>query len=157
MGLHQCRRCRLQFTAEEGFSPSRVRSRNWVCRECTRKENRARYDANRAFIDAYKLAAGCADCGYKVSPVALEFDHLPGSDKTGKVSDLAGCRNLARVKEEIAKCEVVCSNCHAIRTAERGQSAAWWTAWREGNRGDVTPVESAWGQLFSLDEIREVS
>lgn len=115
----------------------------------------ARYAVNRAYIDSVKLAAGCADCGYRAAAVALEFDHLPGTTKVGKVSNLASSRTLARVKEEIAKCEVVCANCHAIRTAQRGQATAWWAAWREEVRGEVPAVESAWGQLFSLDELRD--
>lgn len=147
--MHQCRRCRLTFTLD-AYPPSKVRVRNWVCRECVRKENRAHYEINRAYIDAVKMAAGCADCGYNTSPVALEFDHLPGTAKVGKVSDLAGCRSLARVKEEIAKCEVVCSNCHAIRTADRRQSAVWWEEWRSAAyAGTPEGIES--GQLSFLE------
>lgn len=115
----------------------------------------ARYAVNRAYIDSVKLAAGCADCGFRAAAVALEFDHLPGTKKIGKVSNLASSRTLDRVKEEIAKCEVVCANCHAIRTAQRGQATAWWTAWREGVRSGDAPMASTWGQLFSLDEVRD--
>ena len=42
----------------------------------------ARYHAQRrALIDAYKVKAGCADCGYNLHPEALDFDHLPGTVK----------------------------------------------------------------------------
>ena len=68
-----------------------------------------------AFI---KMAVGCADCGYKEHPVALDFDHRPGTEKLFTVAE--GCRKpWAVVEAEIAKCDVVCANCHRIRTWTR--------------------------------------
>ncbi len=69
-------------------------------------------------INAIKLERGCADCGYNAHPAALDFDHLPGAEKWRGVSRLMTVR-WEKVAEEIAKCEVVCANCHRIRTAER--------------------------------------
>jgi hypothetical protein len=77
--------------------------------------------AQLAWLHEYKLAHGCADCGYREHPVALEFDHLPGSQKLGGLSRMIGCSE-ARLLAEIAKCEVVCANCHAIRTYNRNQA-----------------------------------
>ena len=62
----------------------------------------------------------CLDCG-ELDPVVLEFDHVRGEKKF----DVGQC--LARntwqtVLDEIAKCEVVCANCHRRRTARRRQS-----------------------------------
>jgi hypothetical protein len=57
----------------------------------------------------------CKDCGetdYRV----LVFDHL--RDKTANVSVFL-TRSWKKALAEAAKCEVVCSNCHAIRTYER--------------------------------------
>jgi hypothetical protein len=65
-----------------------------------------------------KLERGCVDCGYKKHAVALDFDHLPGFEKTAAVSNLLSCTR-ARILAEIAKCEVVCANCHRVRTANR--------------------------------------
>ena len=144
--MHQCRRCLLTFPLA-GFAPSKARLKNWVCRGCSSRESMDKYAEKRAYIDAVKLAAGCADCGYNTSPYALEFDHRPGTQKIDKVSNLAGCRSLAVVKAEIAKCDVVCSNCHAIRTAERRQSAVWWEEWREGQHREL-PADSGWLRLF---------
>lgn len=49
----------------------------------------------------------------------MEFDHLPGSSKRGAISDLCRRGNTNQVRDEILKCEVVCSNCHAVRTYMR--------------------------------------
>lgn len=72
------------------------------------------------YVREYKLSHGCADCGYRAHHVALDFDHLPG---TTKVRDIKRGQQLGWVAllEEIAKCEVVCANCHRVRThARRG-------------------------------------
>jgi hypothetical protein len=69
----------------------------------------------------HKLAQGCADCGYNTNAYALQFDHVHGEKKQA-VSDLIRSDyGWNTIKEEMSKCEVVCANCHAIRTKERGQ------------------------------------
>lgn len=70
-------------------------------------------------IRSYKLARGCADCGYADHPAALEFDHLPGMVKSFNIGEKVGTYSLSRIMEELEKCEVVCANCHAIRTEAR--------------------------------------
>lgn len=79
---------------------------------------RGLYAANRAWVDAFKLAAGCADCGlrHKESSV-YDFDHVRGR----KLFNVGGfsSRTLKQVKAEIKKCDVVCANCHRVRTADR--------------------------------------
>lgn len=58
----------------------------------------------------------CTDCRRIFHPSAMGFDHLPGATKVRDVSTLVttGCMQMAIV--EIAKCDLVCANCHAIRT-----------------------------------------
>ena len=72
----------------------------------------------KAWVIAYKLEHGCADCGYKAHHAALDFDHRPG---TSKVRDIKSGQQLGWValQEEVAKCDVVCANCHRIRTFVR--------------------------------------
>jgi hypothetical protein len=83
------------------------------------RRSKVRYKENRALIDGIKLSSGCIDCGYRSHPAALEFDHLPGCEKKDTLARLAGVKSRQRILDEIAKCEVVCANCHAIRTAIR--------------------------------------
>lgn len=80
------------------------------------------YWPNREFVNALKVERGCADCGFNRHPAALEFDHLPGTNKRCKVSALMLSSRQA-ILDEIAKCEVVCANCHAIRTVDREKVA----------------------------------
>lgn len=66
-----------------------------------------------------KLYSGCVDCGYAEHPQALQFDHI-GNDKKMNVSDMIRSDySWITIKEEIAKCEVRCANCHAVMTAHR--------------------------------------
>lgn len=89
------------------------------------KRGRVAYAQNRELVDGIKLARGCADCGYRAHACALQFDHLPGREKRGEVARLASAcfgsfeTRRARLLAEIAKCEVVCANCHAVRTQQR--------------------------------------
>jgi len=95
---------------------------------------RMRYDQRRALIDEIKLARGCADCGFKAHPAALEFDHLPGSRKVRTIARMSSGRtSLTTLEAEMAKCEAVCANCHAIREAQRREERAR----SEGNRGGL--------------------
>lgn len=73
----------------------------------------------REYVTAYKLERGCSDCGYSKHPAALDLDHLPNTVKINTVATLCAYGNLFSVQEELKKCEVVCSNCHRIRTVIR--------------------------------------
>lgn len=65
-----------------------------------------------------RLEAGCLDCGWR-DVRALEFDHVPERGiKRFKMTD-AAYTPWKSFMEEAAKCDVVCANCHAMRTYER--------------------------------------
>lgn len=95
------------------------------------RENRERYyaldAARRAEMSAYvrgiKASSSCVDCDQSFSdfPEVLEFDHI-GTDKIAAVARLVGqgC-GRAKIDAEIAKCELVCANCHRIRTVRRSR------------------------------------
>lgn len=69
----------------------------------------------RKFIADYKIDKGCSDCGYNEHHAALDFDHIKGEKKI----NVCFAKSINQAKEEIKKCEVVCSNCHRIRTYNR--------------------------------------
>ena len=75
----------------------------------------------KTFVDAAK-ARPCMDCSHQFPAVCMDFDHVRGK-KVANVSILvARCRALQVIQDEIAKCDVVCANCHRIRTLERRSS-----------------------------------
>lgn len=76
-------------------------------------------DRNRKYVLEYLKTHPCVDCGF-TNPICLEFDHIT-TNKRQSVSNLIARRvSIETLQIEIDKCEVVCSNCHAIRTSTRG-------------------------------------
>jgi hypothetical protein len=64
----------------------------------------------------------CKDCNTADTRV-LEFDHLPEHEKTSDIGRmLCSGWSWKRILKEIAKCDIVCANCHRIRTYERMNS-----------------------------------
>ena len=69
---------------------------------------------------AYLREHPCIDCG-ESDPVVLDFDHQ--RDKVANVSTMVLRKwPWAKILDEIAKCEVVCANCHRRRTAAQVRS-----------------------------------
>ncbi len=82
----------------------------------TRKRSKVRA---REFIQKYREEHPCVDCG-ETNWLVLQFDHLPGFEKFKAVANMSqGGYSVTRIQLEIDKCEVVCANCHTIRTHER--------------------------------------
>jgi len=62
----------------------------------------------------------CADCGERFPSYVMDFDHR--GDKTIIVSKLPEWGSVSRLLDEIAKCDVVCANCHRQRTFGLGRA-----------------------------------
>ena len=60
----------------------------------------------------------CTDCGQVFPEECMDFDHI-ADNKVADVSELTKNLCWSKIEEEISKCELVCSNCHRIRTARR--------------------------------------
>jgi hypothetical protein len=56
----------------------------------------------------------CTECGEVFPWECMDFDHVRG-EKKFRISTGSG-RKRSIVEEELAKCELVCVNCHRIRT-----------------------------------------
>jgi hypothetical protein len=76
-----------------------------------------------AILRDYKASRGCADCG-EMDPVVLELDHLDRTTKNSQQANRYGrtavpwrSMSLKALEAELAKCEVVCANCHRRRTS----------------------------------------
>jgi hypothetical protein len=59
----------------------------------------------------------CLDCGQSFTSVAMDFDHVRG-EKISGISQMWSWRR-DKVLMEITKCELVCANCHRVRTQGR--------------------------------------
>jgi hypothetical protein len=84
-----------------------------------RESSRAARARRRELMKELK-SGSCVDCGVSYPFYVMQFDHI-GTDKVASVSQLAQLKAWQTVLDEIAKCELVCANCHAERTWTRQQ------------------------------------
>lgn len=125
-----CRYCKRRKSIKQ-FAARKGTTRSNRCRQCQRdyakqhyRENRQRYaERNLEYKAEIKQlvrqakAKPCMDCGMQYPYCVMDFDHQPEFEKRSAVSMMENGRyNMQRVVEEIAKCQVVCSNCHRLRT-----------------------------------------
>lgn len=71
-----------------------------------------------AIINRYKMWKGCAVCGYNKHPSALDLDHRDRSTKSFDISSSVATKAWDVIAVEIRKCDVLCANCHRIKTYE---------------------------------------
>jgi len=117
------------------------------CKPCRAAIDHAEYERSRgkprpqriwergraAWLLSLKVGRPCTDCGRIFPPQVMQWDHLPGTDKLGDVSTFKG-RSRMDVLAEIAKCQLVCANCHGIRTFDR---AGWATSWSVSEKSEL--------------------
>jgi len=79
-------------------------------------------DRNREYVRNIKESNPCKDCGKKYHYSQMDFDHLNNKKQT--IARLASSEaSIKTIKQEIAKCELLCSNCHRMRTWMRTQES----------------------------------
>jgi hypothetical protein len=78
-----------------------------------RKYNKALKLRRKAWISSLKDKP-CVDCGKVYPPCVMDFDHVRGPKLFSIGTDCL--YPVAKLIAEMAKCELVCSNCHRIRT-----------------------------------------
>jgi hypothetical protein len=89
--------------------------------ERNQRNNPRQRHANRLFAMQFLGEHPCVRCG-ESDPVVLEFNHIDPTTKTANICDMIHYRvSLARIRSEIAKCEVLCANCHQRHTATQSQ------------------------------------
>lgn len=99
---------------------NREYQRRWYQNNKAKAQERNRQIAarNRDEVRIYKESHPCYDCGGKFHFSAMDFDHID-NDKYKGVAVLVNNGSRKQIWDEIAKCELVCSNCHRVRTYNR--------------------------------------
>jgi len=136
MELKRCIKCEMPKTHNAfAFHCKGKGTRRSECKMCQRKitathyqknkgrhyaNNKKRREANRALVNAVK-SNPCVDCGDIFHYCQMHFDHRPGEEKLGNISDMIHAHYLKQALEEIKKCDLVCANCHSLRTWQRLQ------------------------------------
>jgi hypothetical protein len=88
----------------------------------TRDRSRAKRKTDREWLNGLKDNP-CIGCGLSWPPCVMEFHHREAKDKVGSVGNLLLNAGRQKVIDEIAKCDLLCANCHRIKTypSEREQ------------------------------------
>ena len=131
-GMKSCTLCQIEKPLEEFYKDkSRGDGTQAKCKLCSKAlsarhyrthkgEYQKRSHRHREAVVEFLLEAKrvtCADCGEWYPHYVLEFDHL--SDKSFTIGREARSKSIETLRKEIAKCEIVCANCHSVRTYNR--------------------------------------
>jgi len=102
----------------------RKRERDWYRRNPSKRKakvaaNVTRMRARRMVLLSEFKSRPCLDCGNTYPPYVMDFDHTRG-EKVSEVGVLVTRgASVSRILAEIDKCDIVCANCHRIRTHTR--------------------------------------
>jgi len=136
--MKTCSKCKLEKELYE-FNKDKNKKDghcNW-CKTCNKENMKSYYKSNKEKVKYenyqnkkkyrvekkeklldYLRNNSCIDCGNSDIRV-LEFDHVRGEKKMDVTKMVSSAYSWDKIQEEIDKCEVVCSNCHKIRTYSR--------------------------------------
>jgi predicted Zn-ribbon and HTH transcriptional regulator len=133
--MKTCSKCKKEKTPEEfSFRWKEKKIRHRLCRECQRTLNQKHYAKNSEAIkeavnsrkfEAKRLVFNmkhrkqCKDCGGTFNSWQMDFDHRDPSSKVESVSTLVKMGTIETILTEIAKCDLVCANCHRDRTFKK--------------------------------------
>ena len=132
----KCTNCLRVKPVDEFHCKKKDVRRNGRCSKCINKYCKTHYEKNkekykakarihnqryiregRMFVRGLKMSNSCVEC-FESHPDVLEFDHVEPSTKNTDVSYMAQhAYSLKTIEEEIAKCILLCANCHRKRTA----------------------------------------
>lgn len=137
--MKKCTNCKIEKELID-FNGNKCRKDglNNICRKCSNERSRKYYNEKgeehkknvvkrnhkyrnviRQFILDKLKVSKCIDCGNNDIRV-LEFDHLPEFKKEYNISDmLRSSLSIDSIELEMNKCEIVCANCHRIRSIIR--------------------------------------
>ena len=119
-----CKECGIEKPISEYHVSSKVSGvLHPSCKDCSAKYAREYRQSRRDYVAEYKMSKGCELCGFIAeNSCQLDLHHINPDEKTYKGSHKsydAGW-SLERINLELAKCLVVCKNCHALETHKLG-------------------------------------
>lgn len=109
MTKREIRVCKTHGETE--FRVESVKSGKFRCGKCL-SEAVKRRRAKIKILSIEYLGGKCQTCGYDKCVSALEFHHIDGSEKDFGISENGLTRSFEKVKTELDKCVLLCSNCH---------------------------------------------
>ena len=117
METRVCRYCQQEWPIEKFGQAATIKGkmyRRHRCTDCKNKLQTRRIQKGRCWLEDYKKERACDRCKYS-DHRALTFHHLDPNVKEFNIADMARLgRSREAIEREIAKCTLICANCHAI-------------------------------------------
>lgn len=112
-GFKKCPRCQTQKLINQFYTRRNKPGSGSYCIECSKKQASERQRSLKQTCVNYK-GGKCMICGYDRCPAALEFHHRNPNEKDSLFAKKSRSRNstLEKIKPELDKCDLLCSNCH---------------------------------------------
>lgn len=108
---HNCKECQSAYIKNHY-----IKNKNYYLKKA-RKNDLISTIVRREFLTWLKIQP-CLDCRKEFPPEVMDFDHIDGI-KSFNISQAKSWYSWDALITEIRKCEVVCANCHRIRTERR--------------------------------------
>ncbi|RTL03908.1 hypothetical protein EKK58_11700 [Candidatus Dependentiae bacterium] len=96
------------------------RPNKWDCLKCNVERVQKRREQLKLLAIEYK-GGSCKHCGYSKCANALEFHHEDPTKKDFGIAQSGVTRSFDKIKVELDKCILLCSNCHREEHARLGQ------------------------------------
>jgi hypothetical protein len=106
-----CPKCKKDIKTDNFHNRRGKSNSSSYCKNCTNEKTLERMRKLKSQMIEYK-GSSCVRCGYDRYQGALEFHHLDPKEKDFNLSNLKKYSFDERVKLELDKCILVCSNCH---------------------------------------------
>jgi hypothetical protein len=87
------------------------------------EEHRRRWRYHADILDQLR-SVPCSDCGGTFAQCSMDFDHRDPATKVRPVTRMISNARIERILAEAAKCDIVCANCHRLRTFQRREKPA---------------------------------
>ena len=108
---------RSQESYEKACRDARAWAKNNPSRVARTKHEHTQ--RKKEWLRELKDGRPCADCGQIFHYAAMDWDHREGEHKLFSVGEGAQSKGRVALLAEIAKCDLVCANCHRVRTWNR--------------------------------------
>lgn len=106
-----CPKCKQTLPSTEFYKRRGIDHSSTYCKLCTTEQTLSRMQKLKKQMVEYK-GGSCVICGYNHYMGALEFHHLNPKEKDFNLSHMKKYTFDEKIKNELDKCILVCSNCH---------------------------------------------
>ena len=89
-------------------------------KEAILKQQKERIAKRIKYTQDLKSNTPCMDCKQSYPYYVMDFDHRDPTQKVAHIQKMCTSASWERLLQEIDKCDIVCANCHRIRTFNQG-------------------------------------